>query len=81
LKKLLIQAGLKLNPGGVFFMNFKLGEYKQLIQQDEMGERVFYLYTPEVIELLLPKGVFSSTYDFYKLRSKKWFNVTLVKRQ
>jgi trans-aconitate methyltransferase len=80
MKNMLSQTANSLTSGGIFFMTLQYGDYHKQIRKDEMGERVFYLYTPKDIESILPKGVFDSKFECYELRFKKWLSATLIKK-
>lgn len=57
IEHVLSQVHDSLEVGGVFYISLKWAtEYKQEVKRDEFGERLFYLYTPELIIELAGNG-------------------------
>lgn len=80
LKAMLEKCGQSLKGHGVLCMNFKYAEkYEKLIQQDQFGERVFYLYNPKEIGAMLPKSLYIIDSQEYMIGSKKWFTLYVRK--
>lgn len=79
-RKILERASLALNPGGVFFISLKYGQYHQeTIDKEGHGPKTYYFYTPDEIESLLPSGLGSVYRDIQDFRGEKWFNLILQK--
>ena len=80
-KRVLENANQALNPGGVFFISLKLGEYHQRIMDREgYGPKTFYFYTPEEIKALAPEELKSVYQETERFNKQDWFNIILQKR-
>jgi ubiquinone/menaquinone biosynthesis C-methylase UbiE len=72
-----------LKPGGMFCMTLKeADEYRSQIQQDQYGDRMFYLYNPSTA-LKLAGAHFERVFESHETvgpKSKPWFTLILRKR-
>ncbi|MDO8551504.1 MAG: class I SAM-dependent methyltransferase [bacterium] len=79
LKKVLERVEKSLNKNGVFFIDLKLGRYREETIEDGFGRRTFYYYTPEDILSLAPKS-FQEVWRVYPTPGgTKWFSIILQK--
>jgi SAM-dependent methyltransferase len=77
---ILKRAHAVMNPGGVFYLSLKLGEYKEYLMTDKLGDRVFYYYEPKDI-ITLASGLYETVYeDVQHLRGQEWFTIALKKK-
>lgn len=73
-------ASAALRPGGIYYMSLKEREvYTQELQTDQYGERMFYYYTPEIIELQAGFGFDPVYVDHQQVGSTQWFTLALQK--
>lgn len=79
LQKILQRVYSALNPGGVFFISVKCGEYQEVLKSDEFGERYFYLYTPVDIIQIAGNQYKVLGQKITELRGQYWTEVLLQK--
>lgn len=72
-----------LRPGGIFYLSLKYAEkYQSMIKKDQFGERLFYLYSPQLIQKLAGPG-YKMVYDtrnFIELNNTEWCEIALQKK-
>jgi len=78
-KSVLKKANRALNTGGVFFISLQEADYKKYFKKDEMGDRMYYYYSPGDIRSMKPFSLEEVFVVQYYLRDKKWFNMILQK--
>lgn len=69
-----------LNPGGVFYISLKHGQYHEETKTDEFGTRTYYFYTPEDIEQLAQNKFTTIYLDIRNVRGQKWFTIALRRK-
>lgn len=70
-----------LNSKGIFYISTKQRpSYTSEMRKDEFGERLFYYYTPELIEELAGNGYKKEYLDFQKIGETDWFTLVLRKQ-
>lgn len=73
-----VYAALKV--GGVFMISLKRADmYQEHIKTDRFGERLFYFYTPELIQELAGSSFETVSLTFSHVGSTDWFEITLRK--
>ncbi len=78
-KIILNEAYEALNPGGVFFISLKYGEYGEEAKTDEFGTRTFYFYAPDLLKELAGDRYATVFLDEYEFGEQKWFRIILQK--
>jgi len=78
--EVLKKASEVLNPGGVFYISLKYGDYVEKRQEDEFGVRYFYYYTPELVKELAGNQFDCLSEQVHELRGQKWTEVVLKKK-
>lgn len=72
-----------LRPGGLLCISLKeADEYKEVLQEDAFGKRMFYLYNPKLVCELAGSG-FEPVFERHETvgpKSKPWFTLILKKR-
>lgn len=72
-----------LRPGGIFCMTLKEADkYKDELQKDEFGERLFYFYNPTLVRELAGDS-FEQVYEMHEVvgpKQKRWFTIMLQKQ-
>jgi SAM-dependent methyltransferase len=76
---ILQRAHAALNPGGIFYISLKYGEYAAKMQTDRFGERMFYYYTPELIAELAGPGYAVVEVDRQEYAGSEKFVIVLRK--
>jgi SAM-dependent methyltransferase len=77
--QVLAKVNAALKPGGIFFLSFKASEgYGHVIQKDSFGERIFYLYSPELIGSLAG-GLINVSQETFDVRGRQWARMWLKK--
>lgn len=70
-----------LRPSGVFYISLKYAdEYKESIKDDIYGRRLFYLYTPALIEALAGKNYENVFQASQRVGNTDWFTIALEKK-
>jgi SAM-dependent methyltransferase len=76
------KAASALKPGGVLSMTLKEGDaYAKLLQEDEFGTRLFYVYNPALVKELVG-SLFSLVYESHTTagpQAKKWMSLIFIK--
>lgn len=72
-----------VRPGGLVCLTLKeADEYGELRQADDFGERLFYLYNPEIVRELAGEK-FEQVYEEHQLsgpKKKRWFTIILRRK-
>jgi SAM-dependent methyltransferase len=72
-----------LTPGGVLCMTLKEADtYGELLQEDDFGSRLFYLYTPELVKQLIGPE-FSVANEWHTTagpQAKRWMSLLFIRR-
>ncbi|HSH17778.1 MAG TPA: class I SAM-dependent methyltransferase [Candidatus Saccharimonadales bacterium] len=67
-----------LRPNGIFYLSLKeREEYAEELQTDQFGKRMFYYYTPPLIEKLASTAFTAVYEDHYVLGKGRWFRMAL----
>ena len=71
-----VSAALRLN--GIFYISLKeRDKYSEEVKKDAHGERMFYYYTPSLVQTLSGKN-FTATYEDHQIIGQtKWFTIAL----
>ena len=78
--RILHDARMALNDGGLFYISLKKGTYKEVTKEDEFGTRTYYFYTLEDIKLLAG-GAYSVVYENEQhVRGQEWFTICLKRK-
>jgi SAM-dependent methyltransferase len=77
---ILNKALSSLSNGGVIFLSLKYGRYREYLETNEFGARVFYFYTPNLIKTLAPSGLQIVKVRKWEFHGQKWFSVILQKK-
>lgn len=79
LRDVLARAYDSLEPGGVFYLSLKIGEYRKEIRIDDYGPRTFYYYEPDDV-LALAGDRWEEIYrELYHFNKQDWFTMALRK--
>jgi trans-aconitate methyltransferase len=69
-----------LRPGGVVALSMKYSdEYKEVLQEDRFGERMFYLYHPDDVRQLAGPVLEEAYRRVFDHHGKQWFVLMLQK--
>lgn len=69
-----------LKPGGIFYISLKYrDEYISEVKKDQYGERLFYFYTPELIQDLAGDAYETVFQDKKTIGRTAWFEIALRK--
>lgn len=79
LEQVLSRGYHALNPGGVFYLSLKHGEYREHDVMDECGIRTFYYYTPELITELAGPSFRVIYSEIKEILGVKWLEMMLKK--
>jgi SAM-dependent methyltransferase len=83
LAKIFSKTHAALAPKGIFYISLKWApSYQEVVKKDEFGERLFYFYTPELIQELAGQH-YTTVYNDRQLRTganhAEWFTIALRK--
>jgi len=70
-----------LNQNGIIFLSLQKGNYKEITKEDNLGIRIFYLYTIEDIMDIAPHGLNILYEETQVLRDKEWITLVLRKSE
>lgn len=69
-----------LRVGGIFFLSLKeRASYQEEWQSDRFGDRMFYYYTPQVVEELAGNELATIYEDHQTIGTTSWFTLALQK--
>lgn len=72
------KAAKSLKPGGIFYISLKeRSDYVEEMKSDVYGERMFYYYSPSVINNIAGDEYESVYEDHQKIGSTDWFTIAL----
>ncbi|OIO52200.1 hypothetical protein COY93_02330 [Candidatus Uhrbacteria bacterium CG_4_10_14_0_8_um_filter_58_22] len=77
--EVLAKVSAALNLDGVMMISMKWGEYRRVVQEDDFGTRIFYTYTPEMIEDLSLSSMRTAWVSQKNLIGQEWFEIILRK--
>ena len=81
MRRALEKAGTCLRPGGIYYIALKESdEYTEEIKNDKYGERMFYYYSPAIIQDLADKWFDVAYENHYHMGPTAWFRIALKKR-
>lgn len=75
------RAYSSLNKRGIIYISTKLrSSYTSEMRKDKFGERLFYYYTPELVEELAGNRYKKENLDSQRIGDTDWFTIVLLKR-
>lgn len=76
LKEVFNKVHLSLKPGGIFYISLKEDDkYVEKVQKDDFGERMFYLYSPEIIKDIAGSAFVLALEEHQIVGHTKWFTI------
>lgn len=81
LKKVFKRVEVSLKPGGVFYLSLKYApHYQETVKKDKFGERLFYLYDPDLVKELAGSG-YECVYSNQKVHGNTdWIELAFQKK-
>ena len=69
-----------LRPDGIFYLSLKeRADYEEELVADQLGERMFYYYNPEIIRGLAGASFKAIYEEHYKIDDTPWFSMAMRK--
>jgi len=79
LANILNRVSENLKPLGILKLSLKYGEYQEVREQNELGVRFFYFYTPEDIKNMIGDRFTVLEEKIQNVRNASWTEMTLQK--
>src|SRR3990167_58588 len=80
LKNVFPKVQRSLRKGGIFYISLKQAEkYTGTLKTDQFGDRMFYYYSPELIQQIAGKSFITVFLNRQKIGKTAWFTIALKK--